>query len=131
MGNAGAVCRRRAADPRHPVRVSATIEAAGPVGRPQPGRIVNLSQGGLSLQLHGLLDPGTLVTVTLHLQGRAAPTVAGRFAWVDRAFTVGAGSAGVAFKDRLPGELVANLAAGTFPANMVAKKASTMPSESS
>jgi Tfp pilus assembly protein PilZ len=93
---------------------------------------VNLSQGGLSLQLHGLLDPGTLVTVTLHLQGRAALTVAGRVAWVDRAFTVGAGSAGVAFQDRLPGELVANLAAGTFPANnMVAKKASTMPSESS
>ncbi len=116
MSTGGDVCRRRAADPRHPVRVTATIEAAGPAGRPQPGRIVNLSRGGLSLELDAALDPGSPVRVILHLPGRAALTVVGRVAWVDRAFTPGHGSAGVAFKDELHSDLVAALASERLPA---------------
>lgn len=85
-------------------------------GRPQPGRIVNLSRGGLSLQLFGVLDPGAPVRVTLHPYGRAALTVVGRVAWVDRAFLAGYGAAGVAFKDELPGDFVATFAAAEVPA---------------
>ncbi len=115
MSSGGDVSCRRADDPRHPVRVPATIEAAGTAGPPQPGRIVNLSRGGLSLQLVGVLDPGAPVRVTLHLPGRAVLMVVGRVAWVDRAFTAGAGSAGVAFKDELTGDLVADLTAEESP----------------
>ena len=110
MPNEGDVSRRRPADPRHPVQVPATVEAAVTVGLPQPGQIVNLSRGGLSLQFEGLLDPGAPVRVTLHIQGRVALTVVGRVAWVDRAFTAGKGTAGVAFRDELSGDLVAELA---------------------
>jgi hypothetical protein len=116
MSNGADVCRRRAGDPRHPVHVPASVEAAGGAGLPQPGQIVNLSRGGLSLQLVGVLDPGAPVRVTLHLYGRAALTLVGRVAWVDRAFTVGDGSAGVAFKDELAGDFVANLATEELPA---------------
>ena len=115
MPNEEDICRRRADDPRHPVRVPATIEAAVTAGLPLPGHIVNLSQGGLSLEFDGVLDPGAPVRVTLHLHGRAALTVVGRVAWVDRAFTAGNGSAGVAFKDALTGDFVADLASEQFP----------------
>ncbi len=116
MPNGEDLSRRRADDPRHPVHVPATIEAAVTAGLPQPVRIVNLSRGGLSLQLFGVLDPGAPVRVTLRLHGRAVLTVVGRVAWVDRAFLAGSGSAGVAFKDELNGDLVADLASEEFPA---------------
>jgi len=116
MPNGGDVSRRRADDPRHPVRVPASVETAVTSGLPQPGRIVNLSRGGLSLQLFGVLDAGAPVRVTLHLHGRAALTVVGRVAWVDRAFQAGNGSAGVAFKDELNGDFVVDLASEEFPA---------------
>ena len=115
MPNEADVSRRRPADPRHPVRVPATVEAAVTAGLPQPGQIVNLSRGGLSLQIDGLLDPGAPVRVTLHVHGRVALTVVGRVAWVDRAFTAGKGSAGVAFKEELSGDLVADLASEESP----------------
>jgi PilZ domain-containing protein len=109
------VCRRRVDDPRHPVHLSATVEPVVRAGLPQPGRTVNLSQGGLSLELDGVLDPGAPVRVTLRLHGRAALMVVGRVSWVDRAFTAGHGSAGVAFKEALAGDLVADLASEEIP----------------
>ncbi len=114
MPNGEDLSRRRTDDPRHPVSVPATVEAAVTAGLPQPVRIVNLSRGGLSLQLFGVLDPGAPVRVTLHLHGLAALTIVGRVAWVDRAFLAGSGSAGVAFKDELNGDLVADLASEEF-----------------
>ncbi len=104
--------QRRAEDPRHPVSLPATIEASGHL---QPGQVVNLSRGGLALRFRGVLDPGAPVRVTLHLPGGAALTCEGRVAWVDRAFRVGAGAAGVAFKEALPGDRVATLAAAGVP----------------
>ncbi len=68
----------------------------------------------MALQLDGVLDPGAPVRVTLHLHGRAALTVVGRVAWVDRAFTAGNGSAGVAFKEALTGNFVADVASEGF-----------------
>jgi hypothetical protein len=77
---------------------------------------VDLSQRGLALQLFGALDPGAPIRVTLHLHGRAAITVMGRVAWVDRAFQAGYGSAGIAFKDELNRDFVADLASRTLSA---------------
>ncbi len=108
--------RRRAEDPRHPVRLLATIEATGTVHPPQPGQLVNLSRGGLALRFLGVLDPGAPVRVTLHLPSGSALTCAGRVAWVDRAFQVGYGSAGVAFKEELTGDFVAAIARAESPA---------------
>ena len=110
MWNEEDVCRRRADDPRHPVQLPVSLEPVANAGLPQPGQTVNLSQGGLSIQLDGVLDPGAPVRVTLRLRDRDALTVVGRVAWVDRAFTAGHGSAGIAFKDALDRDLVVDLA---------------------
>ncbi len=107
--------QRRADDPRHPVRFLATIEAAGTAHAPQPGEIANLSRGGLALRFLGVLDPGAPVRVMLHLPSGSDLTCSGRVAWVDRAFQVGYGSAGVAFKKDLDGDLVAAIAQAEFP----------------
>ncbi len=104
--------QRRVDDLRHSVSFPATIEAGGHL---QPGQVVNLSQGGLALRFVGVLDPGAPVRVTLHLPSGPDLPCEGRVAWVDRAFQVGAGSAGVAFKQALQGDRVADLAAAAFP----------------
>ncbi len=101
--------RRRPDDPRHPVGLLATIEAARTAWHPQPGQLVNLSRGGLALRFMGMLDPGAPVRVTLHLPSGSDLTWGGRVAWVDRAFQMGYGSAGVAFKDALNGDLVSEI----------------------
>ncbi len=108
--------RRRPDDPRHPVRLLATIEAAGTTSPPQPGQLVNLSRGGLALRFLGVLDPGAPVRVTLHRQSGSDLTCQGRVAWADRAFQVGYGSAGVAFKEPLDEDLVAAIARAEVPA---------------
>ncbi len=108
--------RRRADDPRYPVRVAATIEAAGTAAALQPGQLVNLSRGGLAMRFVGVLDPGAPVRVTLHFSSCPDLTCGGRVAWVDRAFQVGDGSAGIAFKDALSGDLVAAIARSQVPA---------------
>ena len=116
MASKGDLSRRRADDPRHPVHVLATVEAVGTAGLPQSGEIVDLSRGGLGLQLFVALDPGAPVRVTLHLRGRAALTVMGRVAWVTRAFQAGNGLAGIAFKEGLNEGFVADLASGASSA---------------
>ncbi len=113
--------QRRADDPRHSVSFPATIEAGGHL---QPGQVVNLSRGGLALRFVGVLDPGAPVRVTLHLPSGADLPCEGRVAWVDRAFQVGAGSAGVAFKQALQGDRVADLAAAELPLGGVPPDAS-------
>ncbi len=105
----------RADDPRHPVHLLATIEALGTAAPPQPGEIANLSWGGLALRFLGVLDPGAAVRVTLHLPSGGDLTCGGRVAWVDRAFQVYDGAAGVAFKDDLDGDLVTAIARAEFP----------------
>ncbi len=107
--------QRRADDPRHPVHLLAAIEAVGTAASPQPGEVANLSRGGLALRFLGVLDPGAPVRVTLHLPGGRDLTCGGRVAWVDRAFQVHYGSAGVAFKDDLDGDLVTAIARAEFP----------------
>ena len=114
MWNGGDGCRRRTDDPRHRVRLPVSIEPAANAGLPQIGQTVNLSKGGLSLKLDGVLDPGSPVRITLRPH-RAVLTVAGRVAWVDRAFTAGPGSAGIAFKDALAADLVTDLGSEERP----------------
>jgi PilZ domain-containing protein len=116
MASKGDLFRRRIDDPRYPVHVPATIEASGMAGAPQSGEIVDLSRGGLALEFFGALDPGAPVRVTLHLHDQVALTILGRVAWATRAFRAGYGSAGVAFKDGLNEDFVADLASETSPA---------------
>ncbi len=107
--------QRRADDPRRPVHLLATIEPMGTAAPPQPGEIANLSRGGLALRFLGVLDPGAPVRVTLHLPSGGDLTCGGRVAWVDRAFQVHYGAAGVAFKEDLDGDLVTAIARAEFP----------------
>jgi hypothetical protein len=107
--------RRRARAPRFPLLAPAIIEKALSGGQFQHGRAVNLSRGGLGLQVFGDLNTGTPVHVTVYLPGQSALSRAGWVTWADRPVPTGSGSAGVAFLVELDGDLVADIASKFSP----------------
>ena len=104
--------RRQTRAPRFPLIVPATVEKALTTSGLHHGRTVNLSRGGLALQIFEALSAGTLVHVTVYPPGRSVLTCAGWVAWADRPIPAGSGSLGVAFLDELDGDFVAETTSG-------------------
>jgi hypothetical protein len=102
--------RRRTDDPRHPVRVPATLENSLGADPPRLGWITDLSRSGLALRLFEAPAPGTRVRVTIRLPGRSAFACQGWVAWVKQRSSAGPWLVGVAFHDELNEDLVAHIA---------------------
>jgi hypothetical protein len=107
--------RRRDRATRFPLLAPASVEKALTEGKFQYGRTVNLSRGGLGLQVFGELAEGTPVNVTVYLPDQQAVTCQGWVAWADRPVPTGSGSVGIAFLVELDGNLVSEIASKHSP----------------
>ncbi len=67
--------------PRLPLHVPVTSKPLDRRGAPLVGESQNLSQGGIQLRLPRGVVPGTLIRVTLDLQGQAPLALTGRVIW--------------------------------------------------
>jgi hypothetical protein len=107
--------RRNTRAQRFPLLAPASVEKALTEGKFQYGRTVNLSRGGLGLQVFGELAAGTPVNVTVYLPGQKALTCQGWVAWADQPVPTGSGSVGVSFLVELDGNLVTEIASKHSP----------------
>ena len=107
--------RRRAGQPRLPVRVPLVIEPIGSLGAGKSGEAQNLSSGGILVRVERAFSPRDQVRVTLRPSNRPPLTLTGTVAWVQPDPDVPGWALGVKFSDELPTEIVAEIADAEYP----------------